>query len=202
MIFGRISAFIFQGSFSKKRQTTTPRSKKIHQIHKPQPRNPAVHYSKILARRNARKRSAAPVLDGEQCVLNEHCSSCQTLSSKFLELFAQFQVLQALGSSSNPPKVPPAAPRIPPGLPKRVPDFPFAAQVSPFSDFWLIFWRPQNSSKFDIVQKPPKTSKMEAQDASKLDFKAFWKPFWETFSAMFRYFYEKGEKRANTVIPQ
>ena len=47
-----ISSFFF----FKKRQTTTPRSKKIHQIHKPQPRNPAVHYSKILARRNARKR--------------------------------------------------------------------------------------------------------------------------------------------------
>ena len=63
-------------------------------------------------------KSAAPVLDGEQCVLNTSCSSCQTPSSKFLELFAQFQVLQALGSSSNPPKVPPAAPLIPPGRPK------------------------------------------------------------------------------------
>ena len=63
-------------------------------------------------------KSAAPVLDGEQCVLDKNCSSCQTPSSKFLELFAQFQVLQALGSSSNPPKVPPAAPRIPPGLPE------------------------------------------------------------------------------------
>ena len=66
----------------------------------------------------ARDESAAPVLDGEQCVLNENCSSCQTPSSKFLELFAQFQVLQALGSSSNPPKVPLAALRIPPGLPE------------------------------------------------------------------------------------
>ena len=73
----------------------------------------------------ARDESAAPVLDGEQCVLNRACSSCQTPSSKFLELFAQFQVLQALGSSSNPPKVPPAAPRIPPGLPKWVRLFHF-----------------------------------------------------------------------------
>ena len=62
--------------------------------------------------------SAAPVLDGEQCVLDKNCSSCQTPSSKFLELFAQFQVLQALGSSSNPPKVPLAAPLTPPGRPK------------------------------------------------------------------------------------
>ena len=62
--------------------------------------------------------SAAPVLDGVQCVLNTSCSSCQTSSSKFLELFAQFQVLQALGSSSNPPKVPLAALLIPPGLPE------------------------------------------------------------------------------------
>ena len=43
---------------------------------------------------------------------------------------------------------------------------------------------------------------MEAQGASKLDFGAFWEPFWYTFSEMFRYFYEKGEKRADTVIPQ
>ena len=146
--------------------------------------------------------SAAPVLDGEQCVLNKHCSSCQTPSSKFLELFAQFQVLQALGSSSNPPKVPPAAPRIPPGRPKWVPDFPFAAQVSPFSDFWLTSCGPQNSSKFDIVQKPPKTSKIETQGASKLDVGTILEPFWHTFTEMFQYFYEKGEKRADIVILQ
>ena len=74
--------------------------------------------------------------------------------------------------------------------------------MSIFLDFWLTFCVTKNSSKFDIVQKPPKTSKMEAQDAYKLDFKAVWEPFWDTFSEMFRYFYEKGEKRADTVIPQ
>ena len=43
---------------------------------------------------------------------------------------------------------------------------------------------------------------MEAQGASKLDFRAFSEPFWDTFSEMLRYFYEKGEKRADIVIPQ
>ena len=56
-------------------------------------------------------------------------------------------------------------------------------------------------NKFAIVQKPPKTSKIEPQGASKLDFGAFWEPFWHTFSELLRYFYEKGENRADIVIP-
>ena len=102
----------------------------------------------LQAQRSARGafQSAAPVLDGEQCVLNTSCSSCQTPSSKFLELFAQFQVLQALGSSSNPPKVPPAAPRIPPGLPKWVRLFHFGRPSAELSSFFVDFGTPQKSA--------------------------------------------------------
>ena len=122
-------------------------------------------------------------------MLNRACSSCQTPSSKFLELFAQFQVLQALGSSSNPPKVPPAAPLTPPGRPKNT--------------WGTALSRPRVAIiRFLAFQEPPKTSKIEAQGVSELDFGAFWEPFWHTFSEIFPYFYDKGEKRADTVIPQ
>ena len=99
--------------------------------------------------------SAAPVLDGEQCVLDEARSSCQTPSSKFLELFAQFQVLQALGSSSNPPKVPPAAPLIPPGLPEILLKFalghPSVELLRLLVDF--LAWR---NARSDIYKHQPK----------------------------------------------
>ena len=75
MIFIRISTLYFKVFFSTKRQTKTPRSKKIHQIHKPQPRNPAVHYSKILARRNARKR-----LNPHRAL--RHTSACKVKAEK------------------------------------------------------------------------------------------------------------------------
>ena len=108
-------------------------------------------------------KSAAPVLDGEQCVLDKNCSSCQTPSSKFLELFAQFQVLQALLVLLTPQKSPRRPRAFRQAAPKSQAGRQMAAHVSPFFNFWLTFRRPQNSSKFDIVQKPPKTSKMEAQ---------------------------------------
>ena len=153
---------------------------------------------KTLARRNARKRSAAPGLSGEQCVLNTACSSCQTPSSKFLELFAQFQVLQALLVLLTPQK----SPRRPRAFRRASQNgcvfFILAAQVSPFSDFWLTFCRLQNSSNFDIVQKAPKTSKIEPQGAPSSILEPFGSHFGTHFLRCFDTFMKKA-KNAPTL---
>ena len=124
---------------------------------------------------------------------------------------AQFQIprtfcpipsFTSFTSSSNPPKVPPAAPRIPPGLPKWVRLFHFGRPSVAIFRFLAHFLPSPKLIKIWHRPKASQNLKNGGPRPSKLDFGPFWEPFWHTFPEMFWYFYEKGEKRADTAILQ
>ena len=125
-----------------------------------QPCNTTNNFLKTLARRNARKRSAAPGSAGElACRIPKHNSSLILASFKF----RQNSDHNSLPPSHNPP---PAPPLIPPGRPQIIIYFVFDLQKSKFCDFGRLLADPktrQKSASFQNLQNHCINRPLDAQ---------------------------------------
>ena len=95
-----------------------------------------------------------PSLGGEQCVLNEARSFCQTPSSN-AQYFLPNSIFTSFTRISNPPILPPAPPLIPPGRPKVARWSAQGRLNAAFMRFWDDFF---STPKLIKNRHPPKAS--------------------------------------------
>ena len=168
--FDKIQASILQSFFLKNLKQHTPKPTK-QQAHKPQPHKPTNHFPKTLARRNARKRSAAPPARGEPGVLDSRLGCCRVLpdpkfpSPKFQALDAGPRILAKPGGVLTPPYLPGG-----PAHSARPRTFaPVGRPGVELFEFLVDFCTSQKSSKNRIPQNT-------AKKYSKSTFGAPWPP--------------------------
>ena len=201
--------FLFEKSQHTSPQTTQTHKPTKPQAHKPQPHKPTNHFPKTLARRNARKRSAAPpwgvpgVLDGDTQFLSgfdrSQISKPQIPGSRCR---AQDPCQTRRGfNPSLPPRRPRtfrrADPKIPPGR-------PFGFKVSDFSRFWPTFAHLKNHQKIAFLKTPPKSilsRHLAPLGRPKLPFDDFLVDFRLIFGAIFHRFLRYFRKRLKTRKP-